>query len=234
MAEYTQKGFGERLRAELEKQQRDIRWLQNEVEKGTNGATGSSWGSIFSYVKGRGPQDEPRPKIVEALGKALGVLPNYLLYNGPRTPEDSPLLRIARVEDREGMQRLRVAVYESIKKEIGSLMPVGLDVGITEMIMTAVASVARSMQMAGDTHGTDDTARYKQAAGSLGQALVAPLRALQIDAAVWSDPAKAQYVLQAIASLLVPLDIKYDRAVRVWSEARAKATKRKAKRKRAA
>lgn len=233
MAVYTPEGFGKRIRAELQNQKRTIQWLQTEVEKGTGGATGSSWGSIYSYWRGKGPQDEPRPKIVKAIAEALGVLPNYLLYNGPRTNDDSPL-RVPSPENREAMQRLRIAVYEAVRAELGPLMPVGVDVGIIEMVMTAVASVARSMQMTGDDYGTDESARYTESASLLGRAVVAPLRTLAIDPAQWTEPAKAQYVLQAIASLMVPLDTKYFGVVREWSLNREKAAKRKAKRKRAA
>jgi len=86
--------------------------------------------------------------------------------------------------------------------------------------------------MAGDGHGEDDRARYLVAATNLGRALFAPLSELAIDPTTWAEPVKAQFLLQSMSSLLLPLDTKYNRAVVEWSDTRAAATKRKARRSR--
>lgn len=215
MAEYSAAGFGDRLRKAMERQgwtvKSHVRRLQQDVHKATRGARGTSYGSIYSYVHGQGPPSEPRREVVDALAKVLKVLPDHLLFGGPKTIEESAL-GVPRDENRIAAQRLRIAVYEAVKKEAGALLPVGVDVGIIELIMTTVA------RMAADTPGVEpDHSRFLEAASCLGRGIVGPLRALGLDPARWPEPVKAQYVLQVLATLLVPLDLKYAHAVGEWS-----------------
>lgn len=232
MSEYTPQGFGDRLQAAMERRgwsvKGDLTRLQEEAAKLSGGSRGTSYANIYSYVHGRGPIDEPRREVVKALATVLNVLPDHLVYGGPRTAEESPLY-LPRDENREARQKLRIDVYAAVRNEIGALMPVGLDVGITELIMTTVAAVARGMALSGDEYGENEPARYLAAATQLGRAVSAPLSQLSIDPSTWPEAVKAQYLLQSMSSLLLPLDLKYDRAVSAWSAAREATAKRKAR-----
>jgi hypothetical protein len=123
-------------------------------------------------------------------------------------------------------KRTWAAVIAAVRKELGPLNPIFVG-GIDEMTLVAVPVVAAAMRMAGDKHGENEHLRYLKAASSLVRAVVRPLQALGLDPAHWPEPVKAQYVLQAMANLLVPLDLKYSRAVGEWSARREKASKRK-------
>jgi hypothetical protein len=112
----------------------------------------------------------------------------------------------------EAAQRLRVAVIAAVRKELGSLYPIAVG-GIDEMTLVAVPVVADTMRMAGDKHGENDHSRYLKAASSLGRAVVGALQTLGIDPADWPETVKAQYVLQTMAALLVPLDLEYVHAI---------------------
>jgi len=83
--------FGERLRWEMEDLKWDIKHLQeelkSELDKKAAGLRGTSYGSVWSYVKGKAPA-EPRREVIQGLAKLFGVLPDYLLFGGPRTEKD--------------------------------------------------------------------------------------------------------------------------------------------------
>lgn len=233
MAEYSPSSLGERLRTEMERQGfgDDITRFREAVAKVSSNTLGSSYANVWGYVKGGGAVVEPRRKLIEAFAKVLRVPPDYLLYGGPRTADESPLT-LPSNETQAARQQLRKAVYEAIAKEVGPLIPVGVDVPIIEMMLSAVSGAARSMQIAGGGAGGDDPRYYTEAASSLGRALAAPLRELALDPATWPQQVKAQYILNGLASVMVPLDIKYGLAVREWSKAREVSSKRKARKKR--
>jgi len=80
--------LGERLREEMGKQTPplDVKALQKRVIENAGEARGTSYGSIWSYVNGQAPL-EPRREVIEGMATVFGVLPDYLLAGGPRTPE---------------------------------------------------------------------------------------------------------------------------------------------------
>lgn len=63
----------------------DVKALQERVAAKVPGKRmGTSYGSVWSYVNGKAPQ-EPRRETVEAMADILGVRPEYLLFDEPRT-----------------------------------------------------------------------------------------------------------------------------------------------------
>lgn len=93
---FDPEAFGRRLREAMacphvlpdgrEVEELDVKNLQEQVRAATRGATGTSYGSIWSYVNGKAPL-EPRREVVEALGEILDRVPHYLMFGeGPRTP----------------------------------------------------------------------------------------------------------------------------------------------------
>lgn len=89
MKSYDAEGFGARIREEMERAGiEDIRTLQQKVHRAAKGERGTSYSAVFQYTKGTWPT-EPRRGVVEALARVLnGVRPEYLLFNGERTPAD--------------------------------------------------------------------------------------------------------------------------------------------------
>lgn len=83
-------GLGRRLSAELEERGMDLRTFHQEVSGASSEARGSSYGSVFSYVKGKISEEAVRPNIVQAMATVLGVRFEWLMNGkGPRTPQDA-------------------------------------------------------------------------------------------------------------------------------------------------
>lgn len=88
MPTFDPKAFGERLRNALEARGWDVKKLREAVHTKTGGARGTSYGSVWSYVKGQAPID-PRREVVEALADLLDRLPAFLMYGeGPMTKRE--------------------------------------------------------------------------------------------------------------------------------------------------
>ena len=96
MPDFNPVGLGKRLKLEMERQQPplDVKALQARVIEKAGAMRGTSYGSIWSYVKGQAPL-EPRREVIDALASVLGVLPSYLLAGGPRTPEEKDVADLA-------------------------------------------------------------------------------------------------------------------------------------------
>src|SRR5689334_10691178 len=86
MPEFDPVAFGFRLREELERAGLDVKAFQAKVVERGGAMVGTSYGSIWSFVKGHAPR-EPRVEVIEAMAHVLGVLPSYLMIGGPRTTE---------------------------------------------------------------------------------------------------------------------------------------------------
>jgi hypothetical protein len=76
--------LGRRLRDEMALRFPDVKAFAAAVAKTAGPVRGTSYPNIYAYVTGKAP-DEPRPAIIEAMAKVLGVLPEYLVSDGPRT-----------------------------------------------------------------------------------------------------------------------------------------------------
>jgi hypothetical protein len=101
---FDPKAFGRRLSLELDAKKWDVRHFQQELEKRVKGERmGTSYGSVWSYVNGQAGTREPRRETVEAMAALLGVLPDYLLYDGPRTEA----ARIAALGSEEALEDQR-------------------------------------------------------------------------------------------------------------------------------
>ena len=90
--------FGERLRLRMDERGLDVKSLRQQVSDATGGARGTSYGTIWSYVKGHAPL-EPRREVVEALAALLDVLPEYLLHGGAKSQAEAAILE--REEERD-------------------------------------------------------------------------------------------------------------------------------------
>src|SRR5688500_18340553 len=82
MPEFNADQFGARLREALARGSMDVKALQEAVKARTRGAGGSSYGSIWSYVNGKAPQ-EPRREVVEAIADVLGFSAEELRFGSP-------------------------------------------------------------------------------------------------------------------------------------------------------
>jgi transcriptional regulator with XRE-family HTH domain len=89
----TQGDLGTRTRLEMSRQGWSLRRLHQEVEAATNGATGSSYGSLHSLVRGK--TYRPRPEILTALASLFGVRPDWLIHGtGERTEHEEQVRRL--------------------------------------------------------------------------------------------------------------------------------------------
>ena len=80
--------FGRRLTQEVDRLGWDLKRFQEEIHARTGGARGSSYGQVWSYVRGKAGDTPPRESIVDAMAKIAGVRQDYLLFGGPRTTYD--------------------------------------------------------------------------------------------------------------------------------------------------
>lgn len=95
-----------RLASTLEERGWGYEDFHRRVREAADGARGSSYGSVWSYVNGK--VSEPRPKIVRAMAEALGVTYEWLATGqGPRTAEEAARTRTPPAIARDaGQQRL--------------------------------------------------------------------------------------------------------------------------------
>jgi transcriptional regulator with XRE-family HTH domain len=85
-------GMAGRLREELKARSMDLRTFAEGVREASEGAMGSSYGSVWSYVKGKVSEESLRPNIVESMARVLGVRPEWLLDGeGARTRQEEML-----------------------------------------------------------------------------------------------------------------------------------------------
>jgi hypothetical protein len=104
MNRFDPEAFGRRLSRELGIKRWDVKRFQQELEKKVAGARmGTSYGSVWSYVNGQAGTREPRRETVEAMASLFGVLPDHLLYGGPRTEA----ARIAALGSEEALEDQR-------------------------------------------------------------------------------------------------------------------------------
>lgn len=121
MSTFDPGAFGERLRRCMAQRGLDVKSLRQQISDATGGARGTSYGTIWSYVKGHAPL-EPRREVVEALAALFDVLPEYLLHGGPKSQAEAAILE--REEERddsrfnewmlnelEGLDRLDLSVH---------------------------------------------------------------------------------------------------------------------------
>ena len=81
------RALGERLSARLQEKGWSYKEFQQKVHKAAAGARGTSYGTVWSYVKGE--VAEPRPRIVQAMADVLGLSPEWLASgDGPRTEKE--------------------------------------------------------------------------------------------------------------------------------------------------
>jgi transcriptional regulator with XRE-family HTH domain len=95
-----------RLASRLEEKGWGYEDFHRRVRDAADGARGSSYGSVWSYVNGK--VAEPRPQIVRAMAEVLGVTYEWLVTGeGPRTAEEVARTRTPKSAARdEGSHRL--------------------------------------------------------------------------------------------------------------------------------
>ncbi|HSG48657.1 MAG TPA: hypothetical protein VLA43_12630, partial [Longimicrobiales bacterium] len=114
---YDPRGFGERLSQEMATRGVTVPQLSEAVRRRSGGARGTSYGSVWAYAQGKGPETAPRREVVEALAVELQVLPDWLLDGeGPRTTEEEArVIRHAADEDEPEARRVRLH-FQAMKR----------------------------------------------------------------------------------------------------------------------
>ena len=159
---------------------------------------------------------EPPLSYINQVAKVFRLRPEWLLT------EQGAVMKEEGASRAEPIQRLRIAVYNAFREELGPLIPIGVE-GIDQIIHTAVPIIALLNKKRGDEHGLNEHTRYVEAASSLGRAVASPLHQLTLDPTEWTEAIKAQYVLQAIAAVLVPVHLEFVRAVTEAAEKKSAA-----------
>lgn len=81
-------GLGKRLSSRLQEKGWGYKEFQRRVREATDGARGTSYGSVWAYVNGE--VAEPRHRIVAAMADVLGLSRTWLFSGrGPRTREEA-------------------------------------------------------------------------------------------------------------------------------------------------
>lgn len=106
---FDPEAFGDRVSDEMERNGWDITTLQERLKREKPDARGTSYASVWSYVKGQAPARGPRPEVVEGLSELFSVRPEYLLHGGPRTEADAALRA---EEEPNPLDRLRAKIPE--------------------------------------------------------------------------------------------------------------------------
>ncbi|HZD06066.1 MAG TPA: helix-turn-helix transcriptional regulator, partial [Longimicrobiales bacterium] len=77
-----------RLAARLEEKGWTYKEFQQRVREAAQGARGTSYGSVWSYVNGE--VAEPRPRVLQAMADVLGLSTDWLVSGaGPRTRKEA-------------------------------------------------------------------------------------------------------------------------------------------------
>lgn len=110
--------FGRRLRDEMSAADLDVQALQVEVRRLVKAATGdtkgTSYGTIWSYVKGQAPI-EPRREVIDALARVFRVRPEWLAFDrGQRTDAEEAAARLAAGAPPPQLDYVRTALREVI------------------------------------------------------------------------------------------------------------------------
>jgi hypothetical protein len=93
----------------MEERGLQLKPFQEAVQEKTGHARGTSYGQVWSYVKGQAPL-EPRREVVEAMAEELGVLPTYLLYGGSRTAEEAQVVEAVAEEEGSFLRRMQEVI----------------------------------------------------------------------------------------------------------------------------
>lgn len=195
MTQFDPEAFGQRLTEALTERGWDVKTLQESLREETDTAPGTSYGSVWSYVRGKAPQD-PRQEVVEAMGRLLSRTPRYLLYGvGPKN-SDEEAEQVA-----EG-PRPGAAYLDDLEEGVARGFGAGAD-------RVLAPGVRRSTIV--HTHGRmRDSARAaarfyagegRETAEPLGQALRAPLDTLGVDPADLTDSEVTEYVTGVCSAL---------------------------------
>lgn len=81
------RALGERLSARLQEKGWSYKEFQRKVQRAAEGARGTSYGTVWSYVNGE--VAEPRPRVVQAMAEVLGLSTEWLASgDGPRTHKE--------------------------------------------------------------------------------------------------------------------------------------------------
>lgn len=172
--------FGELLDRERKAAGLTIEQLQEKVARITNGARGTSYSAIWTYLNGQGPE-EPRHNVVAGLAEALGVLPDYLLTGErPRTEEEARMQQaqqeIQAAEDPE-FERVR-RIFEAMRKAENEHPPdlratyyMGRNETLHGLVFRLIGSGDRDVEF-------PDEEIYGEAASLLAWLIMLPARAL--------------------------------------------------------
>jgi len=109
MPEFDPVAFGRRIEEERKRLGWDLPTLQKKLAAVTNGAPGTSYGSVWSYKAGKAPQ-HVRREVVEGLAELFEVRPDYLLHGGGRTDFGAKVE--AELEPDSDMEGFRERMFE--------------------------------------------------------------------------------------------------------------------------
>lgn len=106
--EFDPAALGRRLSGEVEQQGWNVKQLQKELRlKLGETYPHTSYGQVWSYVNGHAPS-QPRLEVVKAMAELLHVLPEYLMFGGPKTEEEERLRQEGQEREPDFFERLRL------------------------------------------------------------------------------------------------------------------------------
>jgi hypothetical protein len=178
--------------------------------KGRGGQKGTSYQTVLSYFDGR---FVPSLEWLSEAAELLGVRLDWLALGGqPQTPEQQQ-------EYAEFFRRVESTIY-GVMEEAGVSLS-DLPATATNLLSLALDYTARRLRLLNPAiDDTDGLAAWREAAGDVGRALVAPVMHLQLHTDEWSRTEKSNYVIHMTAALIPLIEAELERDSRRLNEER--------------
>lgn len=212
---FEPEGFGWRVRNALLAKGWDVKALQEAVRARYGNLLGSSYGSVWSYVNGKAPQ-EPRREVVEAMASLLDRPPRFLLFGeGPKTEREKVAQEAAvSVRGKPGKRRGKDFTAEDFREAVVEGFPALRRVPSLSAswgLISEVYGQYLALPLLSGTEVTRKTSKkqrisyYREAAINVGEMLGASAEAVGVDLSALSQWELEQYVqitAQALSVLL--------------------------------
>lgn len=182
--------FGQRLQRALEEKGWSIKPFQEALVERTGKAPGTSYGSVYGYVKGMAPV-VPRQEVSDAMAELLGLTPRYLLFGAG--PKSSP----REAEEAATRSSVLESVEEDFAQGFGEGAGAVLDAGLLRATITRTWWKLMSSDY-GDRLWHEDTRALGK---GLGRILRRSLDDLGIQPGEVSEAALTEYVISVCQGL---------------------------------
>lgn len=188
--------FGERIEEERNTRGWKLQTLQSELAKQTDNARGTSYGAVWSYIKGKAPAD-PRREVIDGLAALFGVRPEYLMRPGEeRTDADATAARRAEA---------RVSTERQDRDPEAEVFRDGLNPKVTAEAMLWRLWAPLFWKSSGEESDEEQEAISVECAHRIVRAVLAPLEELDALSARDRDPVEWESYIIGVCAALYPV-----------------------------